>query len=72
MVAGWAVKVMSEIAIRTVSSTRRSAIVNFLHINIQPISNAHSDEQIEAIWNGVRGRFGLEVVEVTVIEGRPQ
>jgi hypothetical protein len=61
MVPGWAIKVMGEINTRTVSDTRRAAIVNFLHVHIQPISNSYSDE-----------RIGLEVIEVTIIEGRPQ
>jgi hypothetical protein len=72
MVPGWAIKVMGEINTRTVSDTRRAAIVNFLHVHIQPISNSYSDERIEAIWDGIRHRFGLEVIEVTIIEGRPQ
>jgi hypothetical protein len=71
MVAGWAVKVGEDIDVRTISPTRRAAIVNFLHCNIQPILNSFPDATIERIWDGTKDRFGLEVVEVTIIEGRP-
>lgn len=48
---GWAVTSSSHIFVKTVSETRRAAIVNYLvaehHINI---TNLWTDDQIEAAW----------------------
>lgn len=54
-----------EINVRSISPTRRAAIVNWLVVEEQlPIMALHSDEEIEEIWK----HFGkhAECVQVTV------
>lgn len=64
-VEGYAVVLDERIDIRTVSETRRAAIVNWLVVNmICPIFNHTTDEQIELIWEQNKGF--AEVKEVVV------
>lgn len=47
----WAIVHKGTIDIRTVSPTRRAAIVNWLVVERgYLITNAHTDEQIEMLW----------------------
>lgn len=65
-VTGWAVvDVNSEIDARTVSPTRRAAIVNWLTVSCRLfITTRHTDDDIENIWNNYKG--SVEVYQVTV------
>lgn len=47
---GWAVVDDGLIDVRTVSLTRRAAIVNWLVTHGVVIGSTYSDEQIEALW----------------------
>ena len=62
---GWAVITGDQIHIRTVSPTRRGAIVNFLVTDrSMAIYSQHTDADIEAWWKKYHSRS--EVVEVTI------
>jgi len=62
---GWAVITGDTIHVRTVSPTRRAAIVNFLVTErSMAIHYTHTDSQIEDWWSRYHGR--AEAVEVTV------
>jgi hypothetical protein len=65
---GWAVTVNGRINLRTVSDTRRSAMVNFLHTKVRPIRNSMTNAEIEAIWERVHKAAHAKVVEVYVVE----
>lgn len=67
-VIGWAVVENLEIKIKTVSDTRRAAIVNFLVTERDTmILNSMTDEMIERIW--FQRRQGAEVEYVTISYG---
>jgi hypothetical protein len=53
---GYAVNVpgVGGLDIRTVSPTRRAAIVNWLHLNGVTITHHHTDDAIESIWRSFR------------------
>lgn len=57
---GWAVlKGTGRVLIRTVSDTRRAAIVNFLVSECQQmVTSMHTDEDIENMW-GHYGKYSL-------------
>lgn len=65
---GWAVidHQRRGIDVRTVSDTRRAAIVNWLvaEAGCMMISNAYSDDQIEKLWAYYRGRACVEEVSI--------
>jgi hypothetical protein len=61
---GWAVIECIGIDVRSVSPTRRAAIVNWLVTRGRWISTSTTDEQIEDYWSEDRGE--AEVVQVTV------
>lgn len=53
---GWGVVDRDGINIRTVSDTRRAAIINWLVTEARTmISNAHEDDHINALWDAQRG-----------------
>lgn len=65
MPIGWAVIENEQINLRSVSPTRRAAIVNFLVTDRgRYISNSTSDHEIEAMFS--RDRRGATAVEVTI------
>ena len=62
---GYAVILGDEIDVRTVSPTRRAAIVNWLVVNRRvPILNSTTDEQIEQLWNKHGGDATVAAVEI--------
>lgn len=68
---GWAViNAAGEVDIRTVSPTRRAAIVNWLFLVAEVfISTQHTDDKIHQIWVERRGEFDVVRVVVRVLEG---
>lgn len=55
-IEGWAVTDETGIDIKTVSATRRAAIVNWIVVKQRlPITTMHSDAQIEALWQELCG-----------------
>lgn len=65
MTKGWAVKDPEGINIKTVSDTRRAAIVNWLVVEKGiGVYNATNDAQIEMTWRNLCGPS--EVMEVSV------
>ena len=63
---GWAVAEHDKILVKTVSPTRRAAIVNFLVVErSMAILNHHSDHDIERWWTKYGGR--AEVIEVDIV-----
>lgn len=64
MTIGWAVIDGHEIDVRTVSPTRRAAIVNWLVLSGKMMLAHFSDESIEMIWRDNRG--SAQVSEVTI------
>jgi hypothetical protein len=67
---GWAVRDRDGIVVRTVSDTRRSAIVNWLAIGPPRVilRDGVLDEQIEAIWRTLAPGFDAVVIEVVISE----
>ncbi len=62
----YAVIVDEKIDVRTVSETRRAAIVNWLVVNCGcPIFASTTDEQIEEIWKERSGDAFVAAVEVS-------
>lgn len=71
MTNGWAVKEGDVINIRTVSDTRRAAIVNWLVIVPKVmIYNHMTDDEIESrwLWYSSKSSDNVFVIEVNVIE----
>jgi hypothetical protein len=64
---GWAVIDDNGIDVKTVSPTRRAAIVNWLVTHGAMILTTHSDQDIEDIWIGAthRHKIGVERVQIT-------
>ena len=61
----FAVIVDDEIDVRTVSDTRRDAIVNWLVVERSIlVMNSTTDEQIEQLWGEHRGKATVEPVEI--------
>jgi hypothetical protein len=71
---GWAVIADGEINVKTVSPTRRAAIVNWLTVDLGfLIHNHHTDEQIESAWEyGRPEKRGARVAEVVIFEAAGQ
>lgn len=68
---GWAVVAMKEINVRTVSSTSRAAIVNWLIVGPGVmVTNHMSDYDIEQLWQKYRKVAGADVgpVKITTVE----
>ncbi len=66
---GWAVIEHGSIRVKTVSHTRRAAIVNFLVAERRvPITAEHTDEQIDEIWQSMRQGAYLAHVTITATE----
>lgn len=64
---GWAVVIWDEISVRTVSDTRRNAIVNWLVIDRDiKIYDTTSDEIIEECWHKLSLLSGAQAIPVTV------
>ncbi len=64
---GWAVVDDKGINVRTVSESRRAAIINWLVVEAQlHILNAHTDEQVDAMWNAHRGSATVKQVRICV------
>lgn len=62
---GWAIVERGVISVRSVSPTRRAAIVNFLIVSRTiTVHNGMSDEFIEQLWN--KHRHDAEPLEVTI------
>jgi hypothetical protein len=68
MHVGWAViKNSGLIVINTVSRTRRAAIINWLVTEVkQKITNAHTNEQIENIWEYYSKAYNTLVSKVEI------
>lgn len=65
--AGWAILDRNHIKIRTVSDTRRAAIVNWLCTEKGVlVHNGTTDEQIEAAWHAECGDAICTTVDVNV------
>ncbi len=67
---GWAVAEDGVFDIRSVSPTRRAALVNWLHVNVVPIPAAARDDEIEAAWRAIKRVRKIEVFEVWISEGQ--
>jgi hypothetical protein len=68
---GYAVKFGPDIAVNTVSATERAAMVNGLVTLFSfMVLDSHTDEQINAAWDGLTKRlsFKVQVIEVTIRE----
>lgn len=66
-VIGWAVVERGEVNIRTVSDTRRAAIVNWLVVDRRVlVTTAMADHQIERLWQDMAGLAECMTVEVRV------
>lgn len=66
-VLGWAVVDRNQIKIRTVSDTRRAAIVNWLCVEKGAlVSNATTDEQIEVMWHVTCGEAICTTISVNL------
>lgn len=64
---GWAAIENDKISVKTVSPTRRAAIVNFLVVHRSlAITFHHSDAQIEEWWEKHHGRAQMVEVEIGV------
>ena len=65
---GWAViDAAGKIFVKTVSDTRRAAIINYLMVEKQvSITALHTDEDIESLW----AHFGKHVLCTTVLISR--
>lgn len=68
---GWAVTVANEVQMRTVSDTRRSALVNYLHLNVGMVPASASDRDIERLWKAAKRIRKADIVEVQVIKKEP-
>jgi len=65
-VVGWAVVEGGQIKLRTVSDTRRAAIVNFLVTDRDRMFFVHTtDEEIEREWWRLKGAAEIEYVTIT-------
>ncbi len=63
---GYAVVLDNKIDIRTVSPTRRGAIVNWLVVHVGCfIYNTTTDEQINEMWSRSSGNAVLKLVNIT-------
>ncbi len=63
---GYAVVCDSEIDMRTVSPTRRAAIVNWLYVHGIPLYCSTTDEEIEAFWDVLMAQHGAICASVEV------
>jgi hypothetical protein len=64
---GWGVVDHGGLNIRTVSDTRRAAIVNWLVTEAMlMISNGHTDDHINALWDASRGEASVRPVRLYV------
>jgi len=69
-VIGWAAVEDGKIKVRSISDTRRAAIVNFLITDRQlMIRNSTSDAEIERLWFLHRGQADVEMVTITATLG---
>jgi hypothetical protein len=66
---GWAVAVNGVIDVRTVSPTRRAAIVNWLVTHGKLVFAKDSDEKIETMWS-IDRPDDAAVFEIWVSEGQ--
>ena len=67
---GWAVAHDGQILLKTVSDTRRAALVNWIYVyGRTTVLDGYSDELIEQLWNDLRGPRN-EVLEVEVTARR--
>lgn len=65
---GWAVVDDEGLKVRTVSDTRRAAIVNWLVTEAgQFIVRNHTDEQIDALWDHERGDSRVTRVKIVAV-----
>jgi hypothetical protein len=65
MSSGWAVIVSGEIDVRSVSPTRRAAIVNWLYLNGYKPLDRWEDRFIEHVWHNSHPST-VDVIEVTI------
>ena len=64
---GWAVSDRGGICVRSVSPTRRGAIINWLHVVAGlRIWDHDTDEHVESLWDHTHEPFKAEVHEVSV------
>lgn len=70
---GFAVRSFGTIDIRTVSPSRRGALVNWLVVTARLMIYDHfSDDTIEHLWRGCRGSHeDNEVIQVEIKDFRP-
>ena len=66
---GWAVVDANGINVRTISNTRRAAIVNWLLVDKQIMATRiASDQDIEAAWEQHHGEaYAIEVIITAVV-----
>lgn len=65
--SGWAVVQGGEILVKTVSDTRRAAIVNWLVTEAEiMVLNSWTDDRIEAIWHDVIVKLQTTILCTTV------
>jgi hypothetical protein len=68
---GWAIALDGQINIRTVSDTPRAAVVNWLVTEAnQPIWASMTDDDIQHIWDKLRGSCVIVKVLVMAPESR--
>lgn len=62
---GWAAIEDRKIKVRTISDTRRSAIINFLVTErLVMLTSLASDDHIERLWSDLKGAADVVLVEV--------
>lgn len=69
-IKGWAVADHGVFNPRTVGPTRRSALVNWLHLNVRLMWKWDSDEYIEKMWQDHSERLGATLHEVLITEAQ--
>lgn len=64
---GWGVVDHDGLNVKTVSETRRAAIVNWLVVSARrKVLDRHSDQEIDAIWDACRGEAIVRPVRMYV------
>lgn len=66
-VIGWAVRGPPGIYVKTISDTRRAAIINWLVTECRVLVRTyHSDDQIDAMWDQARAGASLDATRVKI------
>lgn len=68
---GWGVVENDSIDMRTVGPTRRSAIINWLWVRGVLVTEMHTDQHIDALWDAHRREAAVRQICVRITgEGR--